>query len=240
MIDSTGNRGPTLHGRRKTRPLRASRRRLVEQLLPRLQIDPTASDFDAAGCFDIRPDAVWLEIGFGAGEHLAWQAAYNRRVGLIGAEPFLNGVARLLAEIDRTGLKNIRIYPDDARALIGALADASIDRCFLLFPDPWPKRRHHKRRFVQPETLDQLARIMRPGAELRMATDHRGYGRWMLAHVLHHPGFEWPAEQAADWRQRGADWPPTRYEAKSREAGRDPVYYRFRRIGEERADAQSP
>jgi len=240
MIGSNGDRGPVLHGRRKARPLRATRRRLVEQLLPQLQIDLTAPNFDMASCFDFRPEQVWLEIGFGAGEHLAWQAAHNRRIALIGAEPFINGVARLLAEIERTGLENIRIHPDDARALIDALPASSIDRCFLLFPDPWPKRRHYKRRFVRPETLDQLARIMRPGAELRLATDHRGYGRWMLAHLLRHPAFEWPAERAADWRLRGADWPPTRYEAKSRDAGRDAVYYRFRRISKVEPDAQSP
>jgi tRNA (guanine-N7-)-methyltransferase len=240
MIGSEHDRGPVLHGRRKTRPLRPTRRRLVEQLLPQLQINPAAPDFEPVSCFDFRPEQLWLEIGFGAGEHLAWQAAHNQTVGVIGAEPFINGVARLLAEIEQTGLKNVRIYPDDARTLINALPAASFDKCFLLFPDPWPKRRHHKRRFVRPDTLDALARILRPGAELRMATDHRGYGRWMLAHCLRHPAFEWPAECAADWRLRGADWPPTRYEAKSRDAGRDAVYYRFRRTGENQAGAQSP
>ena len=208
--------------------------------MPRLQIDPAAPGFEVFSCFDFRPKQLWLEIGFGAGEHLAWQAARNREVGLIGAEPFFNGVARLLVEIEQAGLENIRLYPDDARTLIDALPAATFDKCFLLFPDPWPKRRHHKRRFVRPDNLDALARILRPGAELRMATDHRGYGRWMLAQCLRHRAFEWPAESAADWRLRGADWPSTRYEAKSRAAGRDALYFRFRRAGDDQAPAQSP
>ncbi len=231
-----GGPGPDrriLYGRRHGKPLRPGRRRLIETLLPRLALDPEAPDFDAHAAFagpgqaDLR--ALWLEIGFGGGEHLAWQAAAHPQVGLIGAEPFINGVARLLSTIERDRLDNIRVYTDDARTLIDALPEASIERCFLLFPDPWPKRRHHKRRFVRRDNLDRLARLLGDGAEFRVATDHMAYGRWILARLLAHPAFEWPAERADDWRRRPVDWPETRYEAKALGEGRHCLYFRFRR-----------
>jgi tRNA (guanine-N7-)-methyltransferase len=174
---------------------------------------------------------VWLEIGFGAGEHLAQQAEEHPAVGVIGCEVFENGIARLLGDIARRDLGNIRIFADDARLLLDCLAPASIARVFILFPDPWPKERHHKRRLVAPATLDRLAIVMQPGAELRLATDDRGYLVWMLEHVTAHPAFEWLARTPADWRQRPPDWPPTRYEEKARAAGRTPVFLRFVRRG---------
>ena len=147
---------------------------------------------------------------------------------MIGCEPFVNGVASLLRQIDEGGLDNIRIHPDDARPLIDSLPDAAIARCFLLFPDPWPKARHHRRRFVQPATLDALARVLADGAEFRLASDDAGLIDWMLFHLRRHPAFRWTAERAADWRTRPEDWPETRYESKALH-GR-PCYLRARRI----------
>ena len=219
-----------LYGRRRGRPLRAGQRDLVQDLLPRLAFAlPATGELDPRSVLDARPRSVWLEIGFGAGEHLAAQADRHRDVGLIGCEVFENGIAKLLAEIDRRRLENIRLFIDDARLLIAALPQAAIERVFILFPDPWPKARHHKRRIVARETLDGLARIMADDAELRLATDDRGYLSWMLEQVTTHPSFEWLARGPADWRERPPDWPPTRYEEKARAAGRAPAFIRARR-----------
>ena len=188
----------------------------------------TGAALDPAGLFPREMRAFWLEIGFGAGEHLAWQGARHPDIGLIGCEPFVNGVSSLLKRIDEGGLDNIRIHPDDARPLIESLPEASIARCFLLFPDPWPKARHHRRRFVRLETLDSLARILTDGAEFRIASDDSGLVDWMLYQLRRHPAFRWSATRAQDWRTRPEDWPPTRYEAKALH-GR-PVYLTFRRI----------
>lgn len=184
---------------------------------------------DLAAAFGgLRPRRVWLEIGFGAGEHLAWQAGHNPDVGLIGCEPFVNGVAKCLAHLDRDGIRNVRLFDDDARFLAAALPAQSLDRVFILFPDPWPKLRHHKRRIVQRATLDRLAELMVPGAELRLATDDPSYLPWMIEHACLHPAFEWLARSPADWRERPDDWPPTRYERKML-AGRRPTFLRLRR-----------
>jgi tRNA (guanine-N7-)-methyltransferase len=174
-------------------------------------------------------DEVWLEIGFGGGEHLAAQAAAHPHHGLIGCEVFENGVVKMLAEAERLRLANLRLFVDDARLLVRALPEASLGRVFILFPDPWPKQRHHKRRMVATETLDALARAMRDGAELRLATDDRDYLRWMLEHVTAHPDFVWLARRPADWRERPADWPATRYEQKALAAGRAPAFLRLLR-----------
>ncbi len=170
-----------------------------------------------------------VEIGFGGGEHLAWQAAQNPTVGLIGCEPFVNGVVSALGHIEGDGLDNVRIWPEPAAPLLDALPDACIQRAFVLFPDPWPKARHQKRRFVQRSNLDRLARLMVDGGELRLATDDPDYRRWMLAETLDHGAFAWLARRPADWRERPADWPQTRYEAKARAAGRPPVFLRLAR-----------
>jgi tRNA (guanine-N7-)-methyltransferase len=170
---------------------------------------------------------VWLEIGFGAGEHLVWQAEQNPGVGLIGCEPYLNGVAKCLAHIERAGLTNVRLFTDDARLVMAALPAGSLSRVFVLFPDPWPKTRHHKRRFVRRDNLDRLAELMLPGAELRLATDDPSYLPWMVEHACTHPAFAWLAEGPADWRARPADWPGTRYEQKML-AGK-PVFLRLQR-----------
>ena len=172
---------------------------------------------------------VWLEIGFGGGEHAAWQAAHHPHVGLIAAEPFVNGVAALAGRIDAEGLENIKLHDEEAKPLLEWLPPGSISRAFILFPDPWPKRRHWKRRIVAPATLAALARVMIPGAELRIATDIGDYMRTTLLAVLASPDFDWPALQPAEWRERSADWPATRYEAKAVAAGRRCAYFRFKR-----------
>jgi len=170
---------------------------------------------------------IWLEVGFGAGEHLVWQAEQRSHVGLIGAEPYEMGVAKLLAKLDEKPLANIRIFEGDGRDVVAALPDDSLDRFFLLFPDPWPKTRHHKRRFLQMAMLDELARVMRPGAELRFATDDKSYLPYALERLLAHPKFQWLAAGPKDWMFRPTDWPPTRYETKAIKG--PPVFLRFAR-----------
>ena len=172
---------------------------------------------------------VWLEIGFGAGEHLAAQAQRHREINFIGCEVFENGIAKLLERMERQRLDNIRVFNQDARLLIEAMPTASVDRVSILFPDPWPKRRHAKRRIISRETLDSLATIMKDGAELRVATDDRDYVCWIIERLTDHPAFEWLARRRTDWRERPADWPPTRYEEKALAAGRLPVFFRSRR-----------
>jgi tRNA (guanine-N7-)-methyltransferase len=173
---------------------------------------------------------VWLEIGFGGGEHLHWQATHNTQVGLIGSEPFEDGVAKLLNAIERERLNNIRVHADDVRPVLRLLPDASIARVFVLFPDPWPKKRHHKRRLISDATVAVVARILRPGGELRVATDIGEYACAILLTVMGDGGFRWLARGAEDWRLRPADWPQTRYEAKARRAGRRCYFFRFQRI----------
>ena len=221
-----------LYGRRRGRPLRPGQQLLQQELLPRLSIVlPETGALDVAALFPHPPSAVWLEIGFGGGEHLAKQAERCPEIGFIGSEVFENGVARLVGEIARRDLANVRIFADDARLLLDRLPPGSLDRVFILFPDPWPKLRHHKRRLVAPTTLDRLAVVMQPGSELRLATDDPGYLVWMLEHATGHPAFTWLARGPADWRQRPADWPPTRYEEKAQVAGRTPSFLRFVRRG---------
>lgn len=217
------------YGRRQGRRLRKEHRRLITETLPTLTIDLETDLSDPARLFKTKPTSVWLEIGFGGGEHLATQAAAHPGIGFIGCDPFLNGVARLLGEIETNSLSNIRIFTDDARLVLDALPEASIDRCFILFPDPWPKRRHQRRRIISPKTLSAIARVLTDGALLRMASDHRDYIRWMLFHTLGHDAFEWLARKPADWRQRPADGPMTRYEEKAAERGVDSIYLEFQR-----------
>lgn len=214
-----------IYGRRVGPKLRPTRQVLLDTLLPRLQLDATRPIAPHA-LFGARP--LWLEIGFGAGEHLAEQAAAHPEIGLIGVEPFLNGVAALLAQIEARDLDNLRIVVDDARLVLAHLPDASVVRLFVLFPDPWPKARHHKRRIVNAATLADMARVMAPGAELRFATDHMGYARWVLELMQRQSAFVWQAARARDWRERPEDWPATRYERK-RLTGVKPVYLRFTR-----------
>ena len=194
---------------------------------PNLSAPPPES---AAALFAVPVSQVWLEIGFGGGEHLAWQAQHHPDVGIIGCEPFEDGVVKVLALIDECGLPNIRVHPDDVRPLLRWLPESSLDRAFVLFPDPWPKVRHRKRRLVATPLLDQLARVLKLGAELRLATDIGDYARTMLVALMRHPSFRWTATGPSDWRTRPADWPPTRYEAKALREGRRCTYLRFTRV----------
>jgi tRNA (guanine-N7-)-methyltransferase len=215
-------------GRRKGWKLRPHQAALLDTLLPRLSFVPEDGR-DPKSYFPHRDvKDVWLEIGFGGGEHLAWQAAAHPDVGILGAEPFVAGMAKLLSKIEEQDLSNIRLYTEDARDIVNALPTASLGRVFLLFPDPWPKTRHRKRRFVQTDMLDALARVMAPGAELRIATDDPVYLDWTLERLIAHPAFTWTARSAADWRARPPDWPPTRYEIKALHGV--PVFLRFARV----------
>jgi tRNA (guanine-N7-)-methyltransferase len=223
--------GERSFGRRKGHKLSPRQSLLVDALLPRLQPDlsrpppePLTKLFNAA------VQEVWLEIGFGAGEHLIWQARINREAGLLGCEPYINGVAKVLAGIEDEDLRNVAVHPDDARDLLAWLPEASISRAFILFPDPWPKRRHRKRRFLREEAIAELARVMPPGAELRFATDIGDYARTALLAFRREGSFDWMAERPADWRERPEDWPQTRYEQKAIEAGRACAYFRFCRL----------
>ena len=228
-----------LYGRRTGHRLRPHARGLLDTLLPHLAVPLAEGEpLDPFALFSPRPRAVWLEIGFGGGEHLAAQAAARPEIGFVGCEPFVNGVAKLLIAVEAGNLGNVRIHGDDARPLIEALPEASLERAFVLFPDPWPKTRHHKRRFIQTATLDAIARALVDDGELRVATDIADYASWTLAHAVPHPAFEWLARRPADWRTPPEDWVETRYERKAKAAGRAPVYLRFRRLP--RADEGPP
>lgn len=210
-----------VYGRRLGRPLRQERMDALEKALPKFEITPDTIK-------DIQHDGpIWLEIGFGNGEHLIWQAKNNPDTLLIGCEPFLNGVSMLLKDAEQEELENIRVWADDAREILEKMPDNSVERLFVLHPDPWPKKRHHKRRFIQTETLNQFSRILKKGAILRMASDHPGVAEWMLEKAVNHPDFDWNAQSCEDWRNRPADWPQTRYEIKGLEAGRKPYCMEF-------------
>lgn len=220
-----------IYGRRKGHRLRPGRQRLLEELLPKLQVNlPEGGPLEPASLFAHRPERVWLEIGFGGGEHLAAQAAAHPEVGLIGCEPFISGVARLLSLIETQGLTNIRLFTDDARLLMQAFPDGCLERIFVLFPDPWPKTRHRKRRIVNPQTAAEFVRLLRVGGEVRLGTDDMGYARAMLLSLRARPQLQWQARRPADWRRRPPDWPITRYEGKALAAGQACVYLRFVRV----------
>ena len=222
-----GRRRSELYGRRLGRPLSTYQQQLIETLLPRIDVPDGA--IDLAALFP-KAHAFAFEVGFGGGEHLAAQAAAHPDTGFIGCEPFQNGVAKLLTLIDEGKLSNVRVHKNDAREVLPRIGDGVLSAVYVLFPDPWPKWRHHKRRFVQEATLDQLARVLRPGGEFRLATDHEDYGVWALQHLMRDARFRWTAERASDWRVRQPDWPATRYEQKAIQAGRPCIYLRFVRV----------
>jgi tRNA (guanine-N7-)-methyltransferase len=218
-------------GRRKGHPLRTRQVALFDTLLPRIAPDlskPAPADLRAL--FDIPLDAVRLEIGFGGAEHLIAQAQANLRSGFIGSDAFVNAIAKALVAIDDNKLGNIRLHFGDASALLDWLPAGSLARIDLLYPDPWPKRRHWKRRFIQDDSLTRLARILRVGGELRFATDIADYAAWALARVLRSKDFVWTAECADDWRQPWPEFSGTRYEAKAKREGRVPAYFIFRKL----------
>jgi tRNA (guanine-N7-)-methyltransferase len=218
-------------GRRKGHKLRKRQAELLDTLLPRLAID-VAHPAPAAlrELFPVPVGDVALEVGFGGGENLVAQAVARPHTGFIGVEPFVNGMAKALAAIETAGLRNIRLHFDDAANLIAWLPDASLARIDLIHPDPWPKRRHWKRRFVQDATIGQFARILRRGGDVRFVTDIADYAAWTLRHFIRWADFEWTAERADDWRNAWPDFAGTRYHAKAARALRPPCFLIFRRV----------
>jgi tRNA (guanine-N7-)-methyltransferase len=219
-------------GRRKGHKLRLHQADLIEQLLPRLALDITRpGPPDLAAMFDPRADAVRLEIGFGGGEHLIAEARAHPQTGFIGCEPYVNGMAKILTQIEAHGIGNIKLFAGDAAELLAWAPPRSLARIDLIHPDPWPKRRHWKRRFVQDLTIAAMARALQPQGEFRFVSDIDGYCAWTLAHLLRSPDFVWTAERAADWRLPWPDYTMTRYGMKAEREGRRAAYLRFRRVG---------
>ena len=238
------NSTPKFFGRRKGRIIRKAKSTLLEKFLPKIKID-TNTVFDKNTMFGKPVKEVYLEIGFGDGSHLAGQALKNTDKGFIGVEVFQNGVANLLTLI--TGIKegkdmpedikllpertdNIRVFDDDVRLLFKKIPDGFVDKVFLLFPDPWPKKRHASRRFINPDNLKELARIIRTGGILRVATDHKVYKAWTLRVMHECPDFVWTAKCSNDWRNPPADWVETKYQQKAIREGRKPVFFDYRRV----------
>jgi tRNA (guanine-N7-)-methyltransferase len=224
-------RGPRrqLYGRSKGKALRAAQAGRIAGQLPALAIDIEALKADPRALFGGHSGDLMLEIGFGGGEHLAAMAGAHPETAFFGVEPFLNGVAKLLAAIEAGGLENIRLLRGDARDVLAALPDASLARVYLLYPDPWPKRRQRKRRIVDRAFLAEVARVLEPGGELRFATDIDDYAGWTLARIAAQDALVWLAETADDWREPWPEWHRTRYEAKAIREGRTPGYFRFRK-----------
>lgn len=213
-------------GRIKSRPIKPRQAALMDTLLPRIRVPERPFDpRDAVG----DGGQVWLEIGFGGGEHLATQAERRPLDAFIGAEPFLNGVASALRHVDERGLANVRLHPGDVRELMERMPDASVDRIIILFPDPWPKARHHKRRLVQDDFLTEAARLLKPGGRLRFATDWEDYANWTLRKLTARSEFNWLAQRADDWRKPPADHVTTRYEEK-RLGDCEPIWLEFERL----------
>jgi len=223
------------YGRLKGKGLRKSQEGYLEEDLESLspgkvswEDNPDRTPLDLKALFGEKP--MWLEIGFGGGEHMVHQAAQNPDVGIIGCEPYINGVAMLLGKIRKAGVENVAIHPGDVRDMFDVLPDGSVEKAFLLYPDPWPKKRHHRRRFVTQEHLQPLAKAMKPGAIFRVATDIEDYVRQTMEEVPK-AGFEWLAEGPEDWRNSWDDWISTRYEQKALREDRTPHYMTFRRLG---------
>ena len=231
-ISPSGAPWRNFYGRFKGKSLRDSQKGYLDDLdgigLEGVdwETNPNRDPLDLKALFGAGP--LWLEVGFGGGEHLVHQAVQNPGVGLIGAEPYINGVAMLLGKIRNAGAGNIRVHPGDARDLMDVLPAGSVAKAFLLYPDPWPKARHHRRRFVTAEHLDPLFGVLAPGAEFRIATDIPDYVRQAMEEVPK-AGFNWMAERAEDWRQPWDDWLSTRYEQKALREGRVPTYLTFRK-----------
>lgn len=218
-------------GRRKGKKLRQHQSTLFDSLLPRLSVDLSgAAPKSPTDLFQGQVDQVRLEIGFGGGEHLVSEAERHPRTGFIGVEPFVNGMAKALAAIEQRNLTNIRLHLGDATHLIEWLPEGKISRVDLLYPDPWPKRRHWKRRFVQEKSVATLAGILRYGGEFRFVSDIPHYVAWTLRRVISSPHFVWTAERADDWRKPWPGYAETRYEAKAKREGRTPCYLIFRRV----------
>ncbi len=220
-------------GRRKGKRLRQAQEERLETLLPRLLLprgDALLSREDLAGLFGFTPEDLVLEIGFGGGEHLAHRAQESPRTGFIGCEPFINGMVKLLGEVEAHDLCNIRLWDEDAGLLLPRLPEAAFGRIYLLYPDPWPKRRNRKRRFVSPNNLAAIARLLKPGGTFHFASDIDDYVGWTLARAMNEPRLRWQAQGPDDWRAPYPGWPGTRYEAKAIREGRRPSYLTFTRV----------
>ncbi|WP_422040622.1 tRNA (guanine(46)-N(7))-methyltransferase TrmB [Roseibium sp.] len=218
-------------GRRKGKPLSPRREALMENELPRLALDLSVPAPCLLGdLFEADVTTVCLEVGFGGGEHLLHRARTEPQTGFIGIEPFVGSMAKTVAAIVSEDLHNIRLYDDDAVNVLDWLPDASLDLAYQLYPDPWPKKRHWKRRFINEQNLDRYARVLKPGSVFRFASDIDTYIDWTLRHCRDHAQFEWLAETAADWKTPWQGWPGTRYEAKAIREGRTGRYLSFRRI----------
>lgn len=221
------------YGRRQGHKLHPKQARLVETFLPDMRITDFAADpMRGFSKNNVTPEQLVMEIGFGGGEHLAAQAGAAPQIGFIGCEPFLNGVAKLLNHIQQDALENIRIHDEDARDLIELMPDGCLAAIYLLYPDPWPKKKHHKRRFVNPENLHHIHRLLQPDGMFYFASDIPDYVSWALMHLRDHGGFDWQADAAADWQRPFTNWVRTRYEEKAIAAGRIPTYLQF----QQRAD----
>lgn len=219
------------YGRRRGKSLKSAQADALTRLLPELKLDLSLpSPRDIKSLWPGSVEEVQLEIGFGGGEHLLHRAASNPQAGFIGVEPFVNSMAKMLASLDADGLTNIRVYDDDATQVLDWLPDAVLDRIDLLYPDPWPKMKHWKRRFVSTVNLDRFARVLKPGGRFCFASDIDTYVNWTLTHIAAHPEFEWTAKTARDWREPWSGWPGTRYEAKAIREGRTPAYLEFVRL----------
>jgi tRNA (guanine-N7-)-methyltransferase len=233
-MDNDGRRSratEAFFGRRKGKPLRRHQQDVLEGALPDAKIDLTAhAPSDLRALFSRPVETIRLEIGFGGGEHLAHRAGERPETGFIGVEPFVNSMAKLLIVREEKGLDNIRVYDDDATQLLDWMPDASVDHIDLLYPDPWPKKKHWKRRFVSQVNLARFHRVLKPGGLFCFASDIDTYVNWTLTHCRDHGGFEWTARNASDWLTPYAGWPGTRYEAKAKREGRSSAYLTFRRV----------
>lgn len=218
---------PTLFGRQKSKKLSPRQQRLVDDLLPKLKIDPDQGTGELKQWCKAKP--IWLEIGFGGGEHLKTMAACHKDVNFIGCEPFLNGIAKLLVAIEEQQLENIRIYDNDARHILNILEPESLDRVYILYPDPWPKKRHRKRRFVTSENLKLIAKVMKPGADLIIASDIEDYIKTSLMALEQCNQFNWAENSKNHLRTPPTGWPSTRYEQKALREGRTPTYLKLKK-----------
>lgn len=219
--------GPRFYGRRKGRPLRKTMQQLLDTMLPEVRFDPAQP---ASGQFTHTPTDLFLEIGFGGGEHLAGLAQMRPDAGFIGAEPFINGVASLLRHMQSEAIENIRLWDDDVRLILDSMDDAALAGAYVMFPDPWPKKRHAARRILQPALMDSLARLIRPSGQLTLASDDPTAKGWLLQAATAHPAFRWTARQPDDWRVRPDHLPETRYMQKALRENRRPAWFIFDRI----------
>lgn len=222
-----------LYGRRLGRPLNTERQEAMDHLYPRLEVPRSAltqkADISPASLFDTDKTAYWMEIGFGNGEHVAAMMQQTPDYGYLAAEPYINGMAAFMREIRAWDNQNVRVLMDDAIMLVKSLTDDALDGLYVLNPDPWPKSKHHKRRIINPDNLNDFARVLKSGAKLIMATDVDDLAEWMATQAANHPDFEWTATQADDWRVTPSDWIKTRYEQKGEKAGRKQSYLIFER-----------